>query len=485
MIFNSVTYLLFLALAVLLYWVLPKRPRLWMLMLFSLTFYGFWRVEYVWLMLISAVVDYVAALNIYRSNNPRSRKAWLLLSLSVNLGLLFYFKYLMFFVDNATGLAHLLGIEMSSPTLDIILPLGISFYTFQTISYTIDVYRRFIVPETDFVIYTCYVTLFPQLVAGPILRAKEVLPWLRERVPFSISDICYGVRRVAYGLFLKVVLADNIAPIIDAGYAQDVSNLSALDVWVLAFLFGFQIYFDFSAYSHIAIGSARMMGIVFPENFNFPYMANSPRDFWRRWHISLSSWIRDYLYLPIAGKKVRDSSTGGLATATEEEQKGRKTIALFLTWAIMGLWHGAAWAFVFWGVYHAAVIQCYRWLTPLMKNVPPRVARIGGWAITLPIVMLSWIPFRAVDMQITFAMYAKLFQPREYLWMGLRENDYLVAAVLTMSVIVAYWMTTFVVHWLARRPIVRFVLDTAIFTIVFLLVFVFLRPLIQFIYFQF
>jgi D-alanyl-lipoteichoic acid acyltransferase DltB (MBOAT superfamily) len=484
-IFNSLTYLLFLALAVILYWLLPQRPRLGMLFIASLLFYGFWRVEYLPLMLISAINDYVASLKIYRSDNPRVRKSWLILSLIVNLGLLFYFKYLIFFVDNAVGLAHLLGIEISAPALEIILPLGISFYTFQTMSYTIDVYRGFIVPETDFVLYNCYVTYFPQLVAGPILRANEVIPWLRERAPFRSSDLSHGIRRVAYGLFLKVVLADNLAPIVDAGYAQNVSSMSAWDIWTLAFLFGFQIYFDFSAYSHIALGSARMMGIVFPENFNFPYIASSPRDFWRRWHISLSSWIRDYLYLPLAGSRVRDTSVGGLATATEPAGSERKTFALFLTWGIMGLWHGAAWAFVFWGLYHATLVYFYRLLSPLFKKVPSRLARLGGWAITLPLAMLSWIPFRAIDLQKTFAMYAKLFQPREYLWLGLRENDYLVAATMLVATIIAHWTTQFVVPRLARRPILRFVLDTTSLTVIFLLVFIFLRPLVQFIYFQF
>lgn len=295
MIFNSVTYLLFLALVVLFYWQLPRGPRLWLLFLGSLTFYGFWRVEFLPVMLASTVIDYVAARAIAASGSPGRRRAWLALSLFVNLGLLFYFKYLIFFAENAVGLLRALGLDVEDPTFSIILPLGISFYTFQTISYTVDVYRGFIEPEEDFVLYACFVTFFPQLVAGPVLRAREVVPQLTTRPRFEVSDLAEGLRRVLSGLFLKVVLADNLAPLVDAGFGQSVATLSAIDVWTLAFLFGFQIYFDFSGYSHIALGCARMMGIRFPENFDFPYLATSPREFWRCWHISLSSWIRDYL----------------------------------------------------------------------------------------------------------------------------------------------------------------------------------------------
>lgn len=342
MIFNSITYLVFLPVVVLLYWILPYRSRLILIFGASLTFYGFWRVEFLPLLLLSVSVDYLVARRM-PSSTDYGRKRLLLVSLFVNLGLLFYFKYLIFFADNAIGFANLLGIEIDPIALKIILPLGISFYTFQTISYTVDVYRGLIKPEKDFILYGCYVTFFPQLIAGPVLRAAEVMHQFARRVPFSWDDITAGSWRVLFGLFLKVVLADNIAPFVDSGFAMPVSTMSAIDVWTLAFIFGFQIYFDFSAYSHIALGSARMMGICFPENFNFPYIATSPKDFWRRWHISLSSWIRDYLYLPLAGIKVHGRSVGGLANATVDKKHQK---ALFFTWAIMGLWHGANWTFL-------------------------------------------------------------------------------------------------------------------------------------------
>ncbi len=239
-----------------------------------------------------------------------NRRFWLFVSLLGNLGSLFYFKYLGFALTNLQMVVDVFGLEWRLPHPDILLPLGISFYTFQTMSYTIDVYRGFIKAEKDLLLFSTYVVFFPQLVAGPILRAVEVIPWLLKKPHWEWSNLSIGIKRILGGLFLKVVLADNIAEFVDVGFGVDVGYLSAIDVWTLAFLFGFQIYFDFSAYSHIAIGSAKLMGIDFPENFNFPYFSTSAREFWKRWHISLSSWIRDYLYLPLCGVKVKDESTG-------------------------------------------------------------------------------------------------------------------------------------------------------------------------------
>jgi D-alanyl-lipoteichoic acid acyltransferase DltB (MBOAT superfamily) len=485
MIFNSVTYLLFLALSVGLYWVLPRRPRLWLIFLASLTFYGFWRVEFLPLMMVSALTDYFAARGIHKSSRTGVRRGLLLLSLLVNLGLLFYFKYLMFFADNVSGLARLVGVEFNFPAMNIILPLGISFYTFQTISYTVDVYRGFIKPERDFVLYGCYVIFFPQLVAGPVLRAAEVIHQISQRPEFRLSDLAVGLRRVAYGLFLKVVLADNIAPLVDTGFAMRSSDLSALDVWTLTFLFGFQIYFDFSAYSHIALGSARMMGIRFPENFNFPYLASSPKDFWRRWHISLSSWIRDYLYLPLTGTQVHDRSTGGLAGAAAAPRGASKTQALFLTWAIMGLWHGAAWTFVVWGLYHALLIYGHRTIGGALRNVPPWLARWGGLAVTMPLAMLSWVPFRAQSLTQTLEMFRLVVTPSGYVWLGLRENTYLIAAMVLLAMLVTYLVQTELVPRLRRHPVPWFLLESASLAAIVTLVFIFLRPIRQFIYFQF
>ena len=390
---------------------------------------------------------------------------------------------MIFFSENAIGLANVLGAEVDPLVLNIILPLGISFYTFQTISYTVDVYRGLIKPEKDFFLYACYVTFFPQLVAGPVLRAVEVINQFEKRPPFSWIDVAIGLRRILYGLFLKVVLADNIAPLVDTGFAMPVDTMSALDVWTLAFLFGFQIYFDFSAYSHIALGSARLMGIQFPENFNFPYLATSPKDYWRRWHISLSSWIRDYLYLPLAGIKVHDRSVGGLANATLDKKKYK---ALFTTWAIMGLWHGANWTFVLWGIYHFVGIFLYRLILPTTRKLNQNFRLIGGIMLTLPVMMLAWIPFRAETLKITFGMWSKVVTPFAYTSLGMRENTYLVTAFILVGILVTYWIKTKLIPLITQKNNNSLVIgESLVFSIIIPLVIVFFRPINQFIYFQF
>jgi alginate O-acetyltransferase complex protein AlgI len=481
MIFNSLTYLLFLVIVVMLYWYLPYRARLLLIFSVSLTFYGFWRIEFLPVLLLSTVVDWWVAQQM-PGRPDRQRFFLLLTSLTVNLGLLFYFKYLIFFADNAIGFANLMGAEIDPIVLNIILPLGISFYTFQTISYTVDVYRRFIEPERDFVLYACYVTYFPQLVAGPVLRAAEVIHQFSHRAAFSSDHIFVGARRILYGLFLKVVLADNIAPLVDAGYSMPLETMSALDVWTLAFLFGFQIYFDFSAYSHIALGSARLMGIIFPENFNFPYMASSPKDFWRRWHVSLSSWIRDYLYLPLAGVKVHDRSIGGLANATIDR---RHTKSLFFTWSIMGLWHGANWTFLLWGIYHAVVISLYRLIEPGTRGFARSLRWLGGVAITLPVMMLAWVPFRADSIADTLTMWAKIFEPSAYTWLGMRENTYLITAVILLGVFLTFSVKEKLLPRIRRMRFGIVIGDVVSVAVITALVIIFLRPINQFIYFQF
>lgn len=487
MIFNSVTYLVFLTITVSLFWMLPKRPRLWMIFLSSLVFYGFWRPEFVVLMLFSASADFVAARKIESLSSLAGRRGWLIFSLTVNLGLLFYFKYLLFFVDNAVVTLQFLGVDVQSPVLNILLPLGISFYTFQTISYTVDVYRKLIPAEKDFLLYGCFVTFFPQLVAGPILRGGELLDQLSRKPAFKLDMFVSGLRRIIIGLFLKVVIADNIAPFVDEGFGKPVDMMSAIDVLTLAFLFGFQIYCDFSAYSHIALGSARMMGISFPENFNYPYISKSPREFWQRWHISLSSWVRDYLYLPLLGAKVEDRSIGGLgAAARQKNSKGRHPfVALYITWAVMGFWHGANWTFILWGLYHATFIFLYRATEGYRERLPEMIRALGGWGVTILLTMLSWIPFRAKSIEETVGMYALLADPDKYTWLGMRENSYLVTALLMLGFLMVWFAHQNYGRIRANSTRLAFGIDTAVIGIAGSLVFVFLRPITQFIYFQF
>lgn len=482
MVFNSLTYLLLLSLVVFTFWQISQKARYFLIFFSSLVFYGFWRVDFIPLLLFSTFVDWWLSKKIYNCNNVNTKKRFLIFSLIINLGLLFVFKYLIFFTENTLGILNLMGGNFDLITLKIILPLGISFYTFQTISYTIDVYRKIIKPENNFIIYGCYVTFFPQLIAGPILRAKEVINQFKKENKFNLDFIIVGSRRVLYGLFLKVVIADNIAPLVDSGFEMPIDTLSAIDVWTLAFLFGFQIYFDFSAYSHIAIGSARMIGIIFPENFNFPYLSISPKDFWRRWHISLSSWVRDYLYLPLMGQKFKEVSVGGLSEATINKKDYKP---LFITWGLMGLWHGANWTFIIWGIYHAILIYIYRSLSFLGKNFDLKFKVLIGWFFTISFVMLSWIPFRSQSLHDCFQMWLKIINPLEYGYLGLRENIYLVTFLLFIGILINFVLKEKIIIKKIFPKIVVWLSDLMLIVILFCLTFVFLRPINQFIYFQF
>lgn len=484
MIFNSLTYLLFLTLVVAGYWLLPQKFRISLIFISSCVFYGFWRPEFLLLMFFSASVDYLVALKMIDAQDTIIRKRWLWLSLSVNLGLLCYFKYLFFIVDNATWALNYFGYHFQAPSFNIILPLAISFYTFETISYIVDVYHKQIEPEKNFWKYSCFVIFFPKLIAGPVLRASEILPQFNHGVNFRNSSFISGLHRIIVGLFLKVVIADNLAPIVDAGFSQPLNTLSALDVWTLAFLFGFQIYFDFSAYSSIAIGSARLFGIHIPENFQFPYASSSPKEFWQRWHISLSSWIRDYLYLPLQGEKVKAHSSGGISI-NAHHQKQSAFLFLFITWAIMGLWHGANWTFLIWGLYHASVIAIYRLITIRPIHLSENLKKCVGWMVTLPIMMLGWIPFRAQSVQDTLILWSKIFNPSNYLWLGMRENTYIIAALSLTAFLLAYALHTIKKDFWVKHSALTFIVTVAGYTFSIYFIIIFLRPINQFIYFQF
>ena len=488
MIFNSVTFLLFLSIVVTAYWLLRPQAKMWMLLLASCVFYGFWRWEFLGVMFLSAITDYFTALEIGKTkeSETKKRKFLLALTLFVNLGMLFYFKYLYFLSENVNEIFHYFNSDIQVPIYKIILPFGISFYTFETISYTVDVYRGLIKPEKKFIHYALFVTFFPKLVAGPIQRASELIDQLKNKPSFDWSYILLGFERILFGLFLKVAIADNISPFVDEGFAMSSNTLTAIDVWTLGFLFGFQIYFDFSAYSHIALGAAQMMGIKIPENFNFPYVATSFKDFWKRWHISLSSWIRDYLYLPLSGVKViKTTGEGGIGEGLDATQKQSKTKALFLTWAIMGFWHGANWTFVFWGLMHASLIYSERRLKFVREKIGFFRLPIIGWGITILFVMLSWIPFRADSLNTTFDMYAKLIQPESYLKIGMRENTYLVTFVLLLFFLLNYFLVEKTKSFWNRFPRLLFFIDVLKYAILFIAIFTFLRPISQFIYFQF
>jgi D-alanyl-lipoteichoic acid acyltransferase DltB (MBOAT superfamily) len=452
-----------------------------MIFISSLMFYGFWRYEYLIILIISCYTDYWVGLKM-EGKTKSEKKPFLLLSLGANLSILFYFKYLIFFAENAMGLAYLFGMQFNPELPKIVLPLGISFYTFQTISYIVDVYREQIKAEKDYLLYGCFVTFFPQLVAGPVLRAAEIISQLKFRSHFKWDDIFVGARRVLYGLFLKVALADNIAPLVDTGFSMPLDSMSALDVWTLAFLFGYQIYFDFSAYSHIALGSARLMGIHFPENFNYPYFSASPREFWRRWHISLSTWIRDYIYIPLVGVKEAEKFYGGLGSASFGR---RQNMALLISWIVIGLWHGANWNFVVWGLFHAFLIFIYRLVEPVTLKLNRGLSWLGGITITLPLIMLGWIPFRAESLEDTFTMWGKIIDPGAYGWLGMHENAYLIATLIFFGLFICYILREKLTIQLKPIKIFYLIFDTFLISITAIIVIIFIRPINQFIYFQF
>jgi len=488
LLFNSATYLLFMLLAAPLVGLGPGWLRRGVMLGGSLMFYAFWRVDFTLLVVFSAMIDFIASQRIHASTNAAVRRIWLSVSLCMNLGLLVFFKYTYFIVGSTQSIFYWLGVPFEVDLPQIILPLGISFYTFQTISYTIDVYRGTQVPVKGFGLFLTYVTFWPQLVAGPVLRAHEVIPQLSMYKRPRTGDVVLGVEEILHGLFKKVVLADSISSVVDYGFSQQVSGLGTLDIWTLTFAFGMQIYFDFSGYSQIAIGSARCMGCRFPDNFNWPYLATSPRDFWKRWHISLSAWIRDYLYLPLQGARFRGGSTGGIeADGSTQASELRRTGTLFLTWFIMGLWHGASWSFALWGLWHAVMILIYRITKPITKELPLIIRVIGGWIWTVPLMMLGWAFFRAQSLDSALAMVAKAFDLTDITRMSLRENQYLIVFIYFAGLL----MLAAVLRLQRGRMLrgagayVRYAALAIANGVMSFSIIIMLRQLNQFIYFQF
>ncbi|HMS18650.1 MAG TPA: MBOAT family O-acyltransferase, partial [Planctomycetota bacterium] len=325
----------------------PRRARSFVIAVASYIFYGWWRPDFVWLMMVSSLVDFVAGIRIGKAKEQGGRgKVWLLLSLATNLGLLGYFKYANFGIAAFNDLAATIGIGGVENWSPVILPIGISFFTFQTMSYTIDVYRGVVdpLPVRRIVDFLCYVSMFPQLVAGPIIRYKELEVELRDRT-HSLDLVYKGILLLQCGLAKKILIADPLHTVSEAAFSGQA--LGFVDAWTGAFAFTFQLYFDFSGYSDMAIGLGLMLGFHFPVNFNSPYKSDSITDFWRRWHISLSSWLRDYLYVPLGGNR-----KGPVRTA----------INLMITMLLGGFWHGANWTFVIWGFLHGLALAVERWL---------------------------------------------------------------------------------------------------------------------------
>ena len=396
MLFNSLTFLLFFAIVLALHRLLPSaRTRNAMLLGASYVFYAAWNPPYVLILWFSTALDWFLARCIFRSADPRRRRRLLLLSLISNLGLLALFKYATFLLANTQHLLAAIGIAFQPPAWDVVLPIGISFYTFASLSYTIDVYRGEVRGDWKLLDYALFVSFFPHLVAGPIVRASQLLPQIAAPRRATRDELGWGLTLSIIGLFCKVVLADSIfAPVVDAVYANP-ALYGALDSWAAVLGFSGQIYFDFAGYSLCAIGLALCFGYAFPDNFRFPYAARGFSDFWQRWHMSLSSWLRDYLYIPLGGNR---------------RGRARTYLNLLLTMLIGGLWHGASWMFVLWGGLHGSYLaleRVWRERKPVASQTSWRLA--CGVLLTFLVVTLTWIPFRAAEPGVALAMLRALF----------------------------------------------------------------------------
>ncbi len=396
MLFNSIDFLIFLPVVVVFYYLLPHRLR-WVLLLgASYLFYASWKVEYLLLIVASTLVDYYMGLKMGSLHDRKSRRPYLIISILANLGLLFYFKYFNFFAENVN---QLLG-AMDSPLVpmaSVLLPVGISFYTFQTMSYSIDVYRGKQEAECHLGYFALYVTFFPQLVAGPIERFSRLTPQLKTFHRFTYENMALGGRLILFGLFVKMAVADNLGPFVDAVYAAP-EDFKQADVWTAVFFYSFQIYGDFYGYSLIAMGSAKLMGIQLIDNFRTPYLSKSIVEFWTRWHISLTQWFRDYLYLPLGGNRVNNVKWL------------RNVLLVFL---ISGLWHGAHWTFVIWGALHGVFYLLEKWMNRLTFGYFQ--SNLHLWmqvflvAKNFVLVSLIWIFFRSPDLDVVNRMFSTLF----------------------------------------------------------------------------
>lgn len=387
MLFNSFAFWVFFAVVTTGYFALPYRWRWLFLLAASYYFYMSWRATYALLILFSTVVDYIAGLRMGRLPTKRGRGKWLVWSLVTNLGLLFFFKYYNFASHSINALGSRIAVFGPLPYSQFLLPVGISFYTFQTLSYSIEVYRGTIRPERHFGRFALYVSFFPQLVAGPIERAGSLLPQLRERFDFDYDRVTSGLKLMAWGLFKKLVIADQLAVAVDSVYGNPSAYTGPAFTFATV-LFAFQIYCDFSGYSDIAIGAAEVLGIKLMQNFRQPYHAASVREFWQRWHISLSTWFRDYLYIPLGGRRVSIP---------------RWYFNVMVVFIVSGLWHGASWTFAIWGLLHGAMLVVSfltkgmrgRFVELIRLDRLPRLHHALRVAVTFSLVTFAWIFFRA------------------------------------------------------------------------------------------
>jgi alginate O-acetyltransferase complex protein AlgI len=395
MLFHSFSFLIFFIVVFTVYWSLrAHRSRMVWLLGASCFFYMSWKPLFILLILFSASVDFVTAQMMESTASARRRKVLLILSISINLSLLAFFKYMNFFLDSVYTLVGWFGSSGQRSALDLLLPLGISFYTFETISYIVDVYMGRTRAERNLLDYALYILFFPHLIAGPIVRPRDFLPQLRCPKRFSWTRCYLGIRLFLLGLFKKAILADHLARVVDPVFAAPAAYSSAM-TWLAVLGYSLQIYCDFSGYSGMAVGLAHMLGFKLPANFNLPYLAANITEFWRRWHISLSSWLRDYLYIPLGGNR-----NGTLATYRN----------LILTMLLGGLWHGANWTFVAWGLYHGVLLAIHR-MMPKLSGRPERLFRPVAITCTFLLVCVGWVFFRAQSFGDAWTILTHMAQP--------------------------------------------------------------------------
>jgi len=436
MLFNSLDFALFLPIVFFLYWfVANKNLKMQNLLIVvaSYVFYGWWDWRFLSLILFSSLVDYAVGMGLEKEENQHKRKILLWVSILVNLGFLGFFKYFNFFLDNFVTAFSVFGMELKANSLNVILPVGISFYTFQTLSYSIDVYKKKLVPTRDFIAFSAFVSFFPQLVAGPIERATHLLPQFYTKREFDYAKAVDGLRQILWGLFKKIVIADNCAEYANLIF-NDSSTYNGSTLVLGALFFTFQIYGDFSGYSDIAIGTSRLFGFDLMRNFAYPYFSRDIAEFWRRWHISLSTWFRDYLYIPLGGSK------GGTW------MKVRNTFAIFI---VSGFWHGANWTFIVWGALNAI------YFLPLLltkKNrtnlhgvaegrILPSVKELMQMLATFSLTVLAWIFFRAKDLTHAFDYLSEILSNSLFKMPNTVElKSSLIVIVLVLLFIVIEWI---------------------------------------------
>ncbi|MDX2429647.1 MAG: MBOAT family O-acyltransferase [Bacteroides sp.] len=439
MIFNSIEFAIFLPVVFLLYWfVFQKNLKVqnMFLLLASYFFYGWWDWRFLSLIFFSSVVDFFVGLQMAKTNQGGKRKLLLLISILVNIGFLGFFKYFNFFAESFSEAFTLLGVPFEASRLNIILPVGISFYTFQTLSYSIDVYRRKIEPTHDAIAFFAFVSFFPQLVAGPIERAKNLLPQFYKPRKVDVGKAVDGLRQILWGLFKKIVIADNCATYVNEIFSHS-DTYSGSTLVLGAILFAFQIYGDFSGYSDIAIGTARLFGFNIMRNFAFPYFSRDIAEFWRRWHISLSTWFRDYLYIPLGGSR---GSTW---------QKVRNIFIIFI---VSGFWHGANWTFIAWGALNAIYFLPLLLLKRNRQNLEivaqgtlmPSFRELGGMLFTFGLTVFAWIFFRAEDMSHAFSYISGIFSSSLF---SLPNFHHMEGIGYTLMLILFF----VVVEWLGRE----------------------------------